>query len=184
MRTSDELERMWRDAPPEPHGRGVVRLICVRKGGGVHECPDRVLVSSDGGLAGDRWAEKPDRNPESQVTIMRARVAELIAADHAPLHAAGDNFLVDLDISEAALPAGTLLRLGGALLVVSAAPHTGCKKFRERFGLEAVKWVNEEGQRAQRLRGMNCRVVTGGLVAVGDAIEIGGAGIETGSPRM
>ena len=47
------------------------------------------------------------------------------------------------------------------------APHTGCKKFKERFGLDALKWVNDN--RDRRLRGMNCRVVEAGAVAVGDS---------------
>lgn len=172
MRSYEELEALWRDSPPSPRGRGVVRLICVRKAAGVHECPPAVRVSEEGGVDGDRWLDKPGRRLDSQVTLMRARVAELIAADHAPLDAAGDNFLVDLDIGEEVLPAGARLRLGGALLVVSEAPHTGCKKFRERFGLEALRWVNEPSQRALRLRGVNCSVLAGGTVAVGDAIEL------------
>ncbi len=174
MRSYQELAALWRDTPPAPRGRGVVRLICVRKGGGVHECPQTIRVTPESGVEGDRWFEKPGRVLEAQITLMRARVAELVAADHAPLHAAGDNFLVDLDIGEEALPAGTRLRLGGALLVVSLLPHTGCKTFRERFGLEALTWVNEPLQRAQRMRGVNCQVVSGGTVSIGDTIEVDG----------
>jgi MOSC domain-containing protein YiiM len=88
------------------------------------------------------------------------------------VEAAGDNFLVDLDLSEAALPVGARLRVGGAVLEVSAEPHTGCKKFRERFGGEALRWVNHRDNRALRLRGVNCRVVADGEVAVGDAVEV------------
>lgn len=174
MRSRDELDGMWGGSPPAPCGRGVVRLICVRTAEGVHECPDRVLVTLEGGVDGDRWIARPNRSAEQQVTVMRVRAAELVAGDHAPLHAAGDNFLVDLDISEAALPAGARLRIGGALLEVSAVPHTGCKKFRERFGLDAVTWVNEPANRALRIRGMNCRVLQAGAVAVGDPIEVDG----------
>ncbi len=172
MRSHGELERMWRESPPAPRGRGLVRLICVRAGNGVHECPEKVLVTPEGGVDGDRWTARPDRSAEQQVTVMSARVAELVTGDHAPLHAAGDNFLVHLDLSEEALPAGTRLRMGGALFEVSLAPHTGCKKFRERFGLDAMTWVNEPAQREQRVRGMNCRVLRAGVVAVGDPIEV------------
>jgi MOSC domain-containing protein YiiM len=65
---------------------------------------------------------------------------------------------------------GTRLRLGEALLEVSPAPHTGCKKFRERFGLDALTWVNDH--RDRRLRGMNCRVLEAGTVAVGDPVAV------------
>jgi MOSC domain-containing protein YiiM len=104
------------------------------------------------------------------VTLMNVRVTELICADGQPLDLPGDNFLVDLDLSEEALPAGTRLRIGSALLEVSAEPHTGCKKFSARFGLDALLWVNEH--RDRRLRGMNCRVVEPGAVAVGDAVAV------------
>jgi MOSC domain-containing protein YiiM len=163
---------MWRETVPAPRARGVVRLICVRKGDGVHECPDHVLLTPESGVVGDRWAAKPG-NPDTQVTLMRADVAELVAADHAPLHAAGDNFLVDLDLGPDALPVGTSLRMGGARLAVVSTPHTGCKKFRERFGLDALKWVNEDENRRLRLRGVYCRVLEAGRVAVGDAIDVG-----------
>jgi MOSC domain-containing protein YiiM len=170
VRSYDELERLWREAPPASCDRGVVRLICVRKGQGAHECPDRVALSPETGVAGDRWIDKPERKLGEQVTLMSARVAELVAGAHAPLHAAGDNFLVELDLTEASLPAGTRLRLGSALLEVSREPHTGCKKFRERFGMDALRWVNDH--KPLRLRGVNCRIVAAGEVGVGDAIEV------------
>jgi MOSC domain-containing protein YiiM len=166
MRGYDELERLWRASPPPPRDRGTVRLICLRLGGGVHACPVRVRLTPEGGVEGDRW--KGSR--ECQVTLMNVRAAELVAADHAPLHAAGDNFLVDLDLSEEALPAGTRLRLGSALLEVSKKPHTGCSKFNARFGPDALRWVNADDRR--RLRGVNCRVAGAGDVALGDAVEI------------
>jgi MOSC domain-containing protein YiiM len=172
VRTFEELERMWLESTPDPRGRGVVRLICVRKGDGMHECPERTVITLERGVDGDRWVDQRDRDLDSQVTLMRASVAELVAAAHAPLHAAGDNFLVTLDLSVAALPAGARIRLGGALLRVSEKPHTGCKKFKERFGVEALQWVNHHAHRERRLRGLNCRVLRGGPVAVGDSIEI------------
>ena len=101
---------------------------------------------------------------------MNVRVARLVNRNGLPLDAPGDNFLVDLDLSDEALPVGTKLRLGEALLEVSPAPHTGCKTFRERFGLEALAWVNDH--RDRRLRGMNCRVVEAGAVAVGDSVVV------------
>jgi MOSC domain-containing protein YiiM len=101
---------------------------------------------------------------------MNIRVVDLITHDGVALDASGDNFLVDLDLSEAALPVGTRLRIGTAVLEVSDEPHTGCKKFRERFGLDALTWVNDH--RDRRLRGMNCRVLEAGAVAVGDSVVV------------
>jgi MOSC domain-containing protein YiiM len=168
--TIDELEERWAAAEPAPRGSGSVRLICVRRGGGVHECPDRVEVTLERGVEGDRWIDGENPVRDAQVTLMNVRVVELIRRDGQPLDTPGDNFLVDLDLAEEALPPGTPLRLGEAVLEATALPHTGCKKFRERFGLDALKWVNDH--RDRRLRGMNCRVLEAGWVAVGDRVEV------------
>lgn len=168
--TVEELEAQWLAAESAPQGSGTVRLICVRLGDGVHECPERVEVTPERGVVGDRWAAGERPNLDAQVTLMNVRVVELIARDGMPLDAAGDNFLADLDLAVDALPGGPRLRLGGALLEVTALPHTGCKKFRERFGLDALTWVNDH--RDLRLRGANCRVLEAGWVAVGDPVGV------------
>jgi hypothetical protein len=171
LRTFEELEERWQAAQPPPRDRGTVRLIVARTGPGVHATPERAEVSVERGLHGDRW-EIDDRQPDYQLTIMNARVAELVAAGVRPLDAPGDNFLVDLDLSEDTLPAGTRLRLGTAIVEVTAEPHLGCKKFRERFGAGALRWVNLAETRDRRLRGLNARVIQGGQVAVGDEIAV------------
>ena len=43
-------------------------------------------------------------------------------------------------------------------------PHTGCGKFVERFGVDAMKFVNSPEGRALNLRGINAKVVKGGMV--------------------
>jgi len=144
----------------------------VRKGNGVHATPPSVIVNEQQGVEGDRWAKSQDRDPDAQVTLMAARVAELVAGEHTPFYSAGDNFYVDLDLAEEALPPGARLRIGSAVLEVSSKPHTGCKKFRERFGDEALRWVNDRMNRALRLRGINCRVVSAGEVSVGDEVAV------------
>jgi len=166
MLTVEDFESRWASAEPAPRETGTVRLICVRVDEGVHETPEQAEVTIEDGLVGDRWASGR-RDLDAQITLMNVRVAELIGG---PLDLSGDNFQVDLDLSEDALPVGTRLRVGRALLEVSPAPHTGCKKFRERFGLDALKWVNDN--RDRRLRGMNCRVLEAGAVAVGDSVVV------------
>ena len=81
---------------------------------------------------------------------------------------AGDQLYVDLDLSKDNLPAGSLLAVGQAVLQVSEAPHLGCAKFVERFGPEAMRFVNSRVGRQLRLRGMNTRVVVSGTVRIGD----------------
>jgi MOSC domain-containing protein YiiM len=170
-RTAADLERAWGALAGAPVRSGAVRLITLRLGDGRHELPARALVSPELGVHGDRWAKGRRPNPDAQVTMMDVRVAELLAdGDRALLDAPGDNLLVDLDLGEQALPAGSRLRIGGALLEVTILPHTGCKKFRQRLGAAALEWVNEAPNRARRLRGINCRVVAAGEVAVGDRV--------------
>jgi MOSC domain-containing protein YiiM len=143
----------------------------------VHETPAEAELSVEAGLIGDRWDAARDPDRVAQVTLMNATVAELVAAGRQPLHEAGDNLLVDLDIGYDNLPPGTRLRIGGALLEVTEAPHTGCSKFSERFGQDALRWVNWRHWRERRLRGVNARVVEGGSVRVGDAITRIAAGV-------
>jgi MOSC domain-containing protein YiiM len=170
MLTAADFETRWTTAEPSPRGSGTVELICVRVEEGVHETPAAVEVTVEGGVEGDRWSRGRRPSVDAQVTLMNVRVARLVNQDGLPPDAPGDNFLVDLDLTEEALPVGTRLRIGGAILEVSPEPHTGCKKFRERFGLDALTWVNDH--RDRRLRGMNCRVVEAGTVAVGDAVSV------------
>ena len=171
--TIDDLESAWQAATPAPRDSGTVRLICLRKGEGRHETPDEAEIAPGIGLVGDRWSDRePGRDPDgySAVTLINATVAELLAGDHQPQHAAGDNLHVDLDIGIDALPPGTLLRVGSAVLRVSEEPHTGCSTFSGKFGLDALKWVSTPDGRRRRLRGVNCSVIEGGTVRIGDAV--------------
>ena len=101
---------------------------------------------------------------------MSARAAALVARTRDRWPLAGDQLFVELDISEENLPPGTRLSLGSAVLEISREPHTGCKKFVARFGMEAMLFVNSPVGRALRLRGVNARVVEPGTVSVGDAV--------------
>lgn len=171
MRTFDELESLWTATPPPPRGNGSVRLIVLRKGDGVHETPPVVELSVERGLIGDRWEKGTTPVADGQVTVMNALAAEIIAAGQ-PLDLPGDNLLVDLDLSEAALPVGSRLQVGAAVLEVTPLPHTGCQKFSARFGQDALRWVNWKDHRDRHLRGINCRIVESGAVRVGDTCRV------------
>src|SRR5262249_22786911 len=152
-------------------GLGRVRLLVLRKDNGLHETPERVEVSPTRGVHGDRWESAAQREIDGQITLMNARAAELVA-DGSPLDLPGDNVLVDLDLSAEALPVGSRLRLGSAVIELTPLPHTGCRKFSARFGQEALRWVNWKDHRDRRLRGINCRIIEAGAVQLGDRCEV------------
>jgi MOSC domain-containing protein YiiM len=68
------------------------------------------------------------------------------------------------------------------VLRVSEEPHLGCAKFVERFGREAMRFVNSRNGRKLRLRGMNTRVVVTGTVRVGDLVTKSAARLATSLP--
>lgn len=171
MRSFEELDALWRDVPPTPRDRGTIELIVIRPAEAKRKVLDRVELSPERGIHGDRWGLDSSPNPDCQVSVMNARVGELVAHGE-PLELFGNNFLVDLDLSQAAAPAGTKLRLGTALIQVTALPHFACDKYRRRFGDQALRWTNIKPHRAQRRRGIYCRVLEAGVVKVGDAIEV------------
>jgi MOSC domain-containing protein YiiM len=118
-----------------------------------------------------------------QVTVMNARVAGLVAGGTDRMPLAGDQLYVDLDLSVENLPPGSLYAVGQAVLQVSEAPHLGCAKFVERFGAEAMRFVNSRVGRQLRLRGMNARVLVPGTVRVGDLAVKVPAGLAGNSLR-
>lgn len=133
------------------------------------------MLDLEAGLAGDNWLTRGSRltpdgsaDPDRQVTVMNARAAALVAGGPDRMALAGDQLYIDLDLSVDNLPAGSLLTVGQAVLRISAAPHLGCAKFVERFGAEAMRFVNSRTGRRLRLRGLNARVAVPGVVRPGD----------------
>jgi MOSC domain-containing protein YiiM len=139
---------------------------------------DEAVLDPDAGLVGDDWIRRgssstPDGspNPLSQLTLMSTRVLAAIEPDRSRWPLAGDQLLVDLDLSVDNLPAGTRLAIGDAEVEVSDKPHTGCAKFSARFGSDALRWINGPTGRELRMRGVNCRIVRGGTVRTGDVVR-------------
>ncbi len=158
-----------------PRDRGRLLLLVRRPAAGEREVPSEAVLDQDCGLVGDNWLARGNRHtpdgsadPQTQVTVMNARVAELVACGTGRMPLAGDQLYLDLDISVENLPPGSLLAVGQAVLEVTPQPHTGCAKFVERFGAEAMRFVNSRLGRELRLRGMNTRVVVPGTIRLGD----------------
>jgi MOSC domain-containing protein YiiM len=176
--TTEELDAGLDTIRRSPQDGGTVELIVARPVNGEREEVAEAALDPEVGLVGDNWRARGSRHtadgsaePERQVTLMNARAAALVAADPTRRALAGDQLYVDLDLGDANLPAGTRLRLGSAVLEVSALPHTGCAKFIERFGRDAGRWVNAGPGRELNLRGINALVVEAGTVRVGDPVN-------------
>ena len=95
----------------------------------------------------------------------------MIAGEKSRWGLAGDQLYVDYDISAENVPPGTQLAIGAAVIEVTAQPHTGCLKFVQRFGVDAMKFVNSAQGRALHLRGLNARVVVPGRIQSGDSVR-------------
>jgi len=161
-----------------PRDAGVIHGIVGRPDRDRRVVVTEAVLDETVGMVGDNWLARgssstPDglAHPESQLTIMSTRVLEAIDPDEARWALAGDQLLVDFDLSLEALPAGTHLLVGETELVICEKPHTGCAKFSGRFGSDALRWVNSPEGRDGRYRGVHARVVRGGTVRVGDTIR-------------
>jgi hypothetical protein len=176
-RTRAELEAALDELRASPVGEGVLRLIVRRPIEEEREVLAEATLDETEGLVGDRWNAADDDGPnrlDTQVTLMNARVASLVAGEPEHWPPAGDQLYVELSLAGEDLPPGSRLEIGTALLEITAVPHTGCGKFIRRFGVDAMKFVNSPVGRELNLRGVNARVVRGGVVAQGDAIRLVG----------
>lgn len=171
----DELDAGFEHIKCSPKDDGVVNMIVRRPETEEREVLSFGELSIDAGLVGDNWARRGSRetedgsaHPDMQLNLMNSRVVALVAVSEDRWPLAGDQIYVDLDLSKENLPAGTRLEIGTAVIEVTAMPHTGCKKFVARFGLEAMKFVNSGLGKKLCLRGINARVVQGGTFEPGD----------------
>ena len=155
-----------------PLDGGTVELIVRRPAEGEREILEHAQLDAVEGMVGDRWSStrRDSTSRENQLTLMSSRAAALVSGGPDGWAIAGDQLYVDLALGYGNLPPGTRLRLGSAVIEVTAELHTGCGKFLKRFGIDAQKLVNSPAGRELNLRGINAKVITAGAVRRGDRI--------------
>jgi MOSC domain-containing protein YiiM len=168
-------EELWADLDAvraAPREEGTLELIATRPAVGERSVVEEAELDVADGVIGDSWSRRGKRpNPKSQVAVMSARAAAMIAGDREHWALAGDQLYVDLDLSATNLPPGTRLAIGSAILEVSDLPHLGCGKFTARYGADARDLVNSPDGVALNLRGINTRIVQSGTVRRGNAVR-------------
>lgn len=176
--TATEIEQGLDEVLRSPRDEGTLEMIVRRPEVNAREVVETGRLDIGEGLVGDNWLKRGSSrtddgkgHPKMQLNLMNWRFACLIAGDVSRVPLAGDQLYVDLYLGEENLSPGTVLTVGSATIEVTEIPHLGCKKFVERFGLDAMRFANSELGRRHNLRGINARVVKDGDVSVGDAVR-------------
>ncbi|MDI1240797.1 MAG: MOSC domain-containing protein [bacterium] len=177
--TTEEIEAKIADVLASPKDNGTLEMIVRRPEVNSRQVVDTGYLSLENGLIGDNWLSRGSSrtdnglgHPEMQLNLMNWRFANLITGSRERVQLAGDQLFVDLDLSPDNIPPGTRLSIGDAEIEITAIPHLGCKKFVERFGMDAMKFANSDFGRGHNLRGVNAKVVISGEVAVRNSIQI------------
>ncbi len=174
-RTARELEAGLAEVRRSPRDEGVLELVVARPREGERQVLQDGELSLREGLVGDSWRSRRSArtsdgspHPDMQLNVMNARMVALLAGTKSRWPLAGDQLFVDLDLSADNVPPGTRLAIGTAVIELTDQPHTGCGKFVEHFGVDAMKLVNSELGRRLQLRGVNAKVVQSGRIRIGD----------------
>ena len=176
--TTEQIQAGMPNINQSPSDNGTLELIVIRPESDTRRVLGQVQLSQEGGVHGDRWAKEswkklPDGrpHPDVQVALTNARLVDLLSQTKDQWSWAGDNLFVDLDLSAENLPPGAKLSIGDTILEVTAEPHNGCKKYAQRFGKDAIRFINSPEGKKLHLRGIYARVVQAGTIRVGDAIS-------------
>ena len=166
------------DIRQSPKATGVLELIVRRPQTETREVLDAGELDLVEGLVGDNWKQRGSSqtadgsaNPDTQLTLTNARLTALVAQEKQRWPLAGDQLYVDFDLSVDNIPPGTRLSIGAAVIQITEPPHTGCKKYAARFGLDALKFISSPEGKQLQLRGVNAKVIRPGAIRVGDVVK-------------
>lgn len=174
-----ELEQGLADVLASPRDSGRLDAIFVRPASNERRALSEAKLTPTGGIEGDRWVhdsyyKTPDgaADPRSQISLMNARILRQISGSDDAMCLAGDNLIVDFDLSDDNLSPGTLLAIGAeVLLEITDLAHNGCGKLASRYGNDARTFINNKRGRELHLRGRYAQVARGGTILVGDSVR-------------
>jgi hypothetical protein len=176
--TMTDIQTGLAELGASPLDKGTLEMIVCRPNIGERVVLDRAELDLTHGLVGDNWqargskaTEDGSAHPEAQITLMNSRIIQLVAQDRSRWPLAGDQLFVDLDLSTANLQAGQWLAIGTAVLEITGMLHAGCDKFTERYGHDAIRFINSAEGREQRRRGIYARVIQPGTIQSGDTVS-------------
>lgn len=176
--TIEEIESRLENIKQSPKDAGVIVLLVCRPATDERQIITKAKLELQNGLEGDNWKTRgskstPDKSadPEAQITLMNSRVIDLLTEHQNDWQLAGDQIFVDFDLSLDHLPPHSKIQVGSAILEISAKPHTGCKKFSDRFGIQALEFISTPQGKSLRMRGVNARVIQAGEIHVGDVVR-------------
>lgn len=177
-RTLSEIQAALSKVGPSPADGGKLELIVRRPDIDHREIVNTATLDLIEGLVGDNWRARGSRhtedgsaNPNAQISIINSRVIQAIAQEQSCWPLAGDQLFIDIDVGLNNLPPGQRLSIGTAVLEVTDTPHHGCKKFTERYGHDAIRFVNSPEGRELRLRGIYARIIQPGTISIGDIVK-------------
>ncbi|MEM1376755.1 MAG: hypothetical protein AAGG69_05130 [Pseudomonadota bacterium] len=175
--TRPELDAQIPNILRAPSDVGRIEYLCNRPGFGERNFTQTLRVTKAGGVENCRWTKHPwmkledgSADPRIQVCIIPRRTLDLVwrEGEVGGTHP-GDTFATDMNMSLEAMPVGTLLRAGTAVLRVSDVWNNACTKWKARYGEGALNWVRDN--EALRLRGVLCSVEQDGVLEEGAAVE-------------
>lgn len=176
-RTPEEMQAGLEHIRRSPTDNGRLEMVVIRPAEDERKVLESAQLHPDHGVVGDNWATRGSpatddgaAHPDMQLNIINSRLIDLLAGTRDRWQLAGDQLFVDFDLSEANTPPWTRLSIGDAIVEITEQPHRGCSKFSQRFGTDALRWVNSDEGKALHLRGLNARVIQAGVVFPGDPI--------------
>lgn len=177
--TAEELAAALPFVLAAPKTDGPVQSLCFRPGFNQRRFPESLRLTVAEGVPGERWLTAPwlrlpdgSPHPDIQVSILPARVLDLVWRDRSGTPHPGDTIVADLDCSLTNLPVGSLISAGSAILRVSGEFNDGCVKWKARYGQAAKDWITLPGHPELRLRGILCAVIQDGDVTLSDRISV------------